>query len=149
MAAPNVRVALQIEASLTYQRLPDHHKQSFVDKINSFPPKWLEKPVNDERFDSPDQCLERLNAYGFFAGCLFVSGNQRKDKTKTWEYLCKFHGDKMANKRKLEDRVERDTKGEITSRRVRDTHNQRFSCPVAYTLSYRLVSRSKEGRETG
>lgn len=146
MAAPNAQIALRMQSSQTYQHLPANLRPEWVSKVNSFPPAWLEKPVNKEVFESPRQCLERLNAYGFFEGCLFVSGRQRRNGTPSWDYLCKFHGIETANKRRLEDRVTRDLEGEIVTKRQRDTQNKRLGCPVIYCLSFKLVNRATNQR---
>lgn len=150
MATPNAQIALHLEASPTYQRLPQNLRVEWLVKVRSFPPAWLEKPTNGEQFESPAGCLERLIAYGFFEGSLFVSGKQRLDGTPSWEYWCKFHGLKTANKWRLEERVIQDLEGEVVTKRQRDTQNKRRDCPVAYVLSYKLVDRAtKERRYIG
>lgn len=117
MAASNAHIALHFQASLTYQQLPLNQRQEWLTKVNSFPSAWLQKPVNGERFDSPARCLERLNAFGFFEGALFVIGESRQSTTPTWEYWCKFHSVKTANKWHLEDRVVRDLENEVVTKR--------------------------------
>lgn len=140
MAAPNAHIALRFQASLTYQQLPLNQRQEWLTKVSSFPSTWLQKPVNGERFDSPARCLERLNAFGFLEGALFVIGKSRQSTTPTWEYWCQFHSAKTANKWHLEDRVVRDLENEVVTKRQRDTQNKRRDCPVAYALSFKIVN---------
>lgn len=139
MATPNAQIALHLEAAPTYQRLPPNLRREWVTKVNSFPSHWLTKPASGERFESPANCLERLNAYGFFEGCLFVSGRQRPDGTPNFQYLCKFHSFTTANKWHLEERVVRDEQGEIQTTRKKDTQNKRKGCPVQYVLAFKIV----------
>ena len=77
----------------------------WINKMRTFPPSWLNKPANGERYESSANCLKRLNVYSFLEGCLFVTGRCRLDGTPKWQFLCKFHGLETANKRNLEDWV--------------------------------------------
>ena len=127
--------------ALTFQIIPPHKRQEWLQKIRFFPSEWLQKPLANERFESPKQCLERLNAWGLYDGSVFVTGNSRQGKlenTPSWEFICKLHSSQTANKRRLENRVVKDDEtGEITTRRQRDTLNKRKNCPVKYVLSYK------------
>jgi hypothetical protein len=144
MTSPNAQIAVHLQSTPIYQRLPAHQRRERVTKISSFPPEWLQKPANGDRFESPQQCLERLNAYGFFEGCLFVTGKQRLDGTPSWELKCNFYGLQTSNKWHLEDQVIKDAEGVIMSNRKRDTHTKRKGCPMAYMVSFKIVNKEPQ-----
>lgn len=150
MASPNARAAglaaSDLEKTQTYLNLPSHLRKLWLKKLKTFPVAWLQKPSSKERFESPQQCLERLNAYGFLEGCLFVTGRSRSDGTPNFQYLCKFHGEKTANKRKLEERVAKDEEGKIVTQRQRDTQVKKRGCPVEYFLSHKIINNTTKER---
>ena len=101
MASSTTRLAV-LKASSTYQILPDHHQQTFIDHLMNSEMPWT-KPQDGEVFESPEHCLKRLNIWAFLEGGCFVTGRLRKDKG-TYEYPCAYYGE-LRNKRDLEDRV--------------------------------------------
>jgi len=100
----------------TYQNLPTQLRQLFISAIRCNPVEWLLPPQNDEVFDSFDHRFARLQAYALGQGFAIIKG-------KSWsaapqrQYFCIHHGSKTRNDRRLEEVVERDSEGEITSRR--------------------------------
>jgi hypothetical protein len=57
---------MDIEASPTYQALPEHAKSAWLKAVRALPPAWLLPPATDERFKGRDHCLKRLNGYGLY-----------------------------------------------------------------------------------
>ena len=143
MALPISRLT-QLKASSTYQILPYHHRQVWLDHLLE-PKVPYEKPEDDEVFRSPEHCLERLKAWGFYEGCSYIKGRTRpKNTTPNWSFHCIFHDEHTLNRRKLEDCVVRE-EGEITTERKRDTYNLRRGCEVLYYLALKRVA--KRGSE--
>lgn len=145
MASLNASFGPDLEHTPTYLNLPENIRSEWLKKIRSFPPGWIQKPVDGERFKSHELCLQRLNAYGFFEGCLFVTARQGGQNTPHWYFRCKFHGAKSRNYRKLEDRVTREDDRIVTERK-RDTQIKKRDCPVLYYLSHKIVNRDTKER---
>ena len=137
----------QLKLSPTYLNLPENTRNEWIKKVQSFPPGWIKKPYNGQIFESSTDCLDRLNAYGFLEGCLFVIGRRGGTKeSPTWYMRCKFHGARSLNVRKLESRVERDEDSNIVTQRKRDTRTKKRDCPVLYYLHYRMLDRATKDR---
>jgi hypothetical protein len=102
---------MDIEASPTYQALPEHAKSAWLKAVRALPPAWLLPPATDERFEGRDHCLKRLNGYRLYEGFVVVSGRVWKEITLRWQFLCKMHGRATANKRGLEARKAKDKEG--------------------------------------
>jgi len=125
----------------TYLNLPEDMRGAWLDKAQSFPPSWIEKLHNKQHFQSSEDCLCRLNAYGFVQGCLFVTAKQGGGPdNRIWYFRCSFHSPESLNTRKLESRVARDQDNNITTKRKRDTQTKKKDCPVLYCLSYKIVN---------
>ncbi|KAL8948976.1 MAG: hypothetical protein Q9222_004882 [Ikaeria aurantiellina] len=73
--------------------------------VESIPPTHLEPPATGERFDDADAVANRLQNYAFSQGFAMVTGSCGKGR-KT--YLCKHHGTKTKNIRKLDDTPSKD-----------------------------------------
>ena len=93
---------MDIEASLTYQALPEHAKSAWLKAIRALPPTWLLPLATGERFEGRDHCLKRLNGYRLYKGFAVVSGRVWKEDTPYWQFLCKMYGRATANKYRLE-----------------------------------------------
>lgn len=146
MASLNAPFAVDLEHSPTYLNLPENVRNEWLKKVRSFPPGWIQKPIDGQQFESHRDCLARLNAFGFFEGCLFVTGRQGGSQTPHWYFRCKFHGSKTENYRKLEARVVRNEEGEIVTGRKRDTHINKRECPVLYYLAHKVINRVTKER---
>jgi len=72
---------MDIEASLTYQALPEHAKSAWLKAIRALPLTWLLPPATGERFEGRDHCLKRLNGYRLYKGFAVVSGRIWKEDT--------------------------------------------------------------------
>jgi hypothetical protein len=92
---------MDIEASPTYQALPEHAKSAWLRAIKAFPQAWLLPFVTGERFEGRDHCLKRLNEYGLYEGFAVISGKVWNKGTLRWQFLYKIHGKATTNKRGL------------------------------------------------
>jgi hypothetical protein len=106
---------MDIEASPTYQALPEHAKSAWLKAIRALPAAWLLPPSTGERFKGRDHCLKRLNEYRLYEGFAVVSGRVWKETTLRWQFLCKMHGTVTANKRGLDARKAKDKEGNLVT----------------------------------
>ena len=133
---------MDIEASPTYQALPEHAKSAWLKAVRALPPAWLLPPATSERFESRDHCLKRLNEYRLYEGFAVVLRRVWKRITSHWQFLCKMHGGATANKRGLEAHKAKDKEGNLVTDRQRDIiikvkKNYRFK----YKFSYKIISK--------
>src|SRR2546423_3720935 len=112
---------MDLERSPTYVALPDHAKAAWLRAIRALPPPWLEAPATGEVFEGKENCYQRLQGWALFQGFAVVQGRVWKDRTPRWQFICKAHGTKTENKRKLEARKRKDEEGNMISDRQRDT----------------------------
>jgi MULE transposase domain len=142
MASPNARIALQ--GHRTYPALAMKHREAWLREMDALGD--LARPVrHEEVFASKEECVQRLDAWGFAAGYRWVTGRSRAtDRYPSWQFLCSFHGNSTANRRGLEAEVVRDDTGKVLSNRQRDTVNRRLECPAKYGLSKRVNKESGE-----
>src|SRR5450759_198419 len=139
---------MDIEASPTYQALPEHAKSAWLKAVKALPAAWLLPPATGERFEGRDHCLKRLNGYGLYEGFAVVSGRVWKETTLRWQFLCKMHGTATANKRGLEARKAKDKEGNLVTDRQRDTMvKAKKDCRFEYTLSYKAISNGSSEKE--
>ena len=133
---------MDIEQSATYEALPAHVKPAWLRAVGALPPAWLNAPATGEIFEGKNDCIRRLQGWALFEGFAVVQGRVWKDATSRWQFLCKQHGTKTANKRSLEARKGKDEKGNVVTNRQRDTIiKAKKDCHFEYTLSYKPVSR--------
>src|SRR5437667_4773061 len=139
---------MDIEASPTYQALPEHAKSAWLKAVRALPPAWLLPPATGERFESRDHCLKRLNGYGLYEGFAVVSGRVWKGITPRWQFLCKMHGGATANKRGLEAHKAKNKEGNLVTDRQRDTMIKvKKNCCFEYILSYKDISNESSQKE--
>ena len=98
-----------------------HLKPYYERLVNSFPVAWLKDPATGEEVANLADGERRLRAYAVANGFDVVHTGGGNSKVPACLFKCIHHGIKTANKRHLEDRVERDEEGKITSRRRRET----------------------------
>src|SRR5437764_1047237 len=125
---------------------PKHHIAALERLVNSYPAKWLLQPQTGEEFDSLDHCNSRLRAFALAKGFDIVRNGGGTKDAPSYRFRCFYHGITTQNNRKLEDRVEVDKEGNITSRRKRDATNVRqLDCPWAALCSYKSVGKRGSG----
>jgi hypothetical protein len=139
-------LSIDFTAFPAYTVLAPNERQPWLDHVASFPAEFLVKPADGDEFTNPEHCLLRLNAWGFLSGAFYVSLRSAGGRTPSWDFACKFHSDKTLNRRALEPEVIKDDKGNIISKRKRNTLNKRLGCPVYFHLSHVLQHRGSQGR---
>ena len=94
-----------------------HHVAALERLVNSFPPGWLLPPNTGEIFASKELCNSRLRAFALAEGFDIVRNGGGTIANPAWRFRCYHHRTATRNHRKLEDRVEKNTEGKITSKR--------------------------------
>jgi hypothetical protein len=61
-------------------------KSEVLQGLMDVPPTWLQKSASGGHFENYHLCLERLSAYGFLEGYLFVTGRYRPGETPNWQF---------------------------------------------------------------
>ena len=139
---------MDIEASPTYQALPEYAKSAWLKAVRAFPPAWLLPPATGEPFEGRYRRLKRLNEYGLYEGFVVVSGRVWKETTPRRQFLRKMYGRATANKCGLEARKAKDKEDNLVTDRQRDTMvKAKRGCRFEYTLSYRAISNGSNGKE--
>ena len=139
---------MDIEHSATYKALPTHVKPAWLRAVGALPPAWLNAPATGEVFKGKDDCMRRLQGWALFEGFAVVQGRVWKNQTPRWQFLCKQHGTKTANKRGLEARKGKDEEGNVVTDRQRDTMiKAKKDCHFEYCLSYKPVSQGSPEKQ--
>jgi hypothetical protein len=94
------------------------------------PSSYLLPPHTGEIFASMENCNQRLCGYAFAEGFNIVRKGGGSKAIPSYRFKCIFHGSIAQNNRKLENLIERDSEGRITSQRQREATNvQQLECP--------------------
>jgi hypothetical protein len=121
-----------------------HHIIPFLEAaIADTPAKWLIEPQADEVFESADDCQRRLQGFALSVGfaVVRVSGSMKQQRPR-FQFKCIHHGVETANKRGLEEHVERDTDGNIVSRRKQEgTSVQQRGCKWEVYLALKILDK--------
>jgi hypothetical protein len=125
---------------------PQYHVAALERLVNSYPVQWLSEPQTGEEFDSLEHCNRRLQAFALAEGFDIVRHGGGTRAAPAYRFRCFFHSIKTKNTRKLEDRVEVDEEGNITSRRQREVSNVRqLDCPWQALCSFKSVGKRGSG----
>ena len=126
----------------------DHHRAAVERMVNALPAAWLLPPQTGEVFDNLGHCNERLRGYALAEGRDIVRNGGGTKTNPSYRFRCIFHGGKTQNNRKLEDRVEYNDEGKITSKRQRNGTNVRqLQCPWAALCSYKDIGKRGSGNK--
>ena len=121
---------------------PKHHIAALEQLVNSYPVQWLSEPQTGEEFDSLEHCNRRLRAFALAQGFDIVRHGGGTKAAPAYRFKCFYHGVATQNNRGLEDRVEVDEKGLITSRRQRNATNvKQLGCMWACLCSFKSVGK--------
>lgn len=137
--------SIVINCKANVQR-PKHLKPVVERRAAAFPLTWRTPPINNEEFDSPAQCLERLQAYAFCTGFVVITrGNTGKNTNPGKVFQCIHHDDSIQdgtrNRLKLETRVDRSpTTNGVVSKRQRNTCTQTRGCPRQVRCTHKSIS---------
>jgi hypothetical protein len=127
---------------------PEHHRAAVERMVNALPPSYLLPPCSGELFEGLKDCNRRLRGYALAEGFDIVRHGRGTKALPSYRFKCIFHGDATQNHRKLEDHVERDSEGNITSRCQRDVTNVRqLQCPWSALCSFRSIGKRGSGEK--
>jgi hypothetical protein len=125
---------------------PAHHRPAVERTVNALPSAYLLPPHSGEIFNSLEDCNRRLRGYAFAEGFDIVRHGGGIKAIPSYRFKCLFHGTKTQNHRKLEDRVEKDSEGQITSKRQREGTNVRqLQCPWSALCSFKDLGKRGSG----
>jgi hypothetical protein len=102
-----------------------HHRAAVERLVNSLPQFYLLQPVSGEVFESLEDCNRRLRGYALAEGFNIVRHGGGIKALPSYRFRCIFHGSNTQNNRKLEEYMEWDSEGKISSKRRRKTTNVR------------------------
>jgi len=116
--------------------------------VNALPPSYLLEPSSGELFEGLEECNRRLRGYALAEGFDIVRHGGGTKALPSYRFKCIFHGSTTQNHRKLEDYVERDSEGKITSRSQREAANVRqLKCPWSALCSFRSIGKRGSGEK--
>jgi hypothetical protein len=123
---------------------PAHLRGEIEARVRSFLPAFLKQPANGEVFENVDLCQDRLQGFAFSAGFAIVkaSGSMKQAQPRFY-FRCIHHGKSMRNYRQLEEHMERNEEGEITTRRKQEatTINARNCSYLIYLVQKQVGKR--------
>ena len=122
---------------------PSDARAKLEKAVQALPEAYLAPLCKNEEFETPEACLRRLQGYALSQGFAVVQkSGSMKQKRPRFQYKCIHHGKETQNNRQLELHVERDTEGNLITRRKRDgTYTQQKDCPWEVYLSLRKAER--------
>jgi hypothetical protein len=95
----------------------EHHRAAVERVVNALPPSYLLTPCSGELFEGLEDCNRRLRGYALAEGFDIVRHGGGTKVLPSYRFKYIFHGNTTQNHRKLEDYIEKDSNGKITSRR--------------------------------
>jgi hypothetical protein len=127
---------------------PKHLVGALERHINALPAAYLLPPQTGEIFDSIASCERRIRGYSMAQGfdIVFTGGGTRVASGARFE--CCYHGDTTRNWRHLEDHVEKDEEGKVTSERQREgiTVSQ-LNCQWSMRVTWKDISKRGSGNK--
>jgi hypothetical protein len=125
---------------------PDKHRAIVERQLASFLPSWRLAPQNGETFDSLEIFEDRIRAWSFCDGFDVVRSGGGRRGAPGVRFQCKHHGTETRNDRNLEERVEKDNKDKITSKRQRNnTLVGQLSCEWAVRCTWKGIGKRGSG----
>jgi hypothetical protein len=103
----------------------EHHRAALERMVNTLPPSYLLVPSSGELFKGLEECNRRLRGYVLAEGFDIIKHGGGTKAIPSYRFKYIFHGSSTQNHRKLEDHMEKDSEGKITSRRQREATNVR------------------------
>jgi hypothetical protein len=127
---------------------PEHLVGALERHVNALPVAQLSPPQTGEIFNSIRDCEQRLRGFSLAEGFdIALSGGGTK-KVPGARFQCCYHGKEMKNWRKLDDHVERDKEGNITSNRQREgTIVGQLNCHWSVRVSYEDIGKRGSGNK--
>jgi hypothetical protein len=125
---------------------PKHLVDVYEKVVNAQPASYLLPPVTGEVFTSIAACEARLRGFALAEGFDIVQTGAGNKRVPSARWLCSHHGVETRNWRKLEDRIEYDEEGGITTRRQREGASVgQLACDWAVRVSWKDVGRRGSG----
>lgn len=103
----------------------EHHRAAVERTVNALPAVYLLPSYSGEIFEGLEDCNRRLRGYAFTEGFDIVRQGGGTKANPSYRFKCLFYGINTQNYRKLEDRVEKNSEGQIMSKRRRKGTNVR------------------------
>jgi hypothetical protein len=126
---------------------PPHLRNGVEEAIESFDSSWLLPPHEGEVFQIAKDCLCRLQGYALSRGFAVVTTTSKKSRA---QFSCIHHGIETKNWRELENHVDKDTEGNILSRRKKEaTSANAKDCTWEMYWSVRSVGKRGSGVVAG
>jgi len=127
---------------------PKHLAGALERAVNALPPAWLLPPQTGEIFDSIPDAERRLRGYSLAEGFDIAQTGGGTRKAPGAHFECGYHGTTTRNWRKLEDHIEKDEKGNITSRRQREgTIVGQLDCHWSVRVTYKDIGKRGSGNK--
>jgi hypothetical protein len=104
---------------------PEHHRAAVERMVNALPPSYLLSPCSGELFDSLEHCNRRLRGWALAEGFDIVRNGGGTKAAPSYRFRRIYHGEVTRNQRKLKDYIQKDSKGQIVSRRKKEVTNVR------------------------
>ena len=125
---------------------PKHLVDIYERAVNAQPASYLLPPVTGEVFASIAACEARLRGFALAEGFDIVQTGGGNKRVPSARWLRSQHDVETRNWRKLEDRVEYDEEGAITTKRQREgTSVGQLACDWAVRVSWKDVGRRGSG----
>jgi hypothetical protein len=102
---------------------PAHHHAAVERIVNAMPSSYLLAPYTGEIFPSLEDCNQRLRGYAFAEGFNIIRKGEGLKAIPSYRFKYIFHSSTTQSNRKLEDLIERDSEGRISSQRQREATN--------------------------
>jgi hypothetical protein len=120
--------------------VPQYQRNTFDRAVAGLPTDFLSFPVTGEVFRSKAECKARLQGFALSQGLQPSLANLHK-MGRPGEFLCIHHGTVTHNHRELEDEVEKDSEGKVTSKRQRGNTRmmQKLDCGWRGVVSHRFL----------
>jgi hypothetical protein len=127
---------------------PSHLIDAVERAVNSLPTAWLLPPQTGEIFDTLADCERRLRGYCLAEGSDLVQTGGGTRVAPGARFACVYHGKETRNWRKLEDHVERDGEGQITSKRQRElTLASQLQCQWSVRVTWKDIGKRGSGKK--
>jgi MULE transposase domain len=127
---------------------PKHLVGALERHINALPAAYLLPPQTGEIFDSIASCERRIRGYSMAQGfdIVLTGGGTRVAPGARFE--CCYHGDTTRNWRHLEDHVEKDEEGKVTSERQREgTTVGQLNCQWSVRVTWKDIGKRGSGNK--
>ena len=136
---------------MVYYVLPDcpkHLVGALEYTVNALPAAWLLLPQTGEIFDDIADTEQRLHRYCLTEGFDIGRTEGGIKKAPSARFQCSYHGKATKNWCKLEDHVEKNEEGNITSKCQREgTIVSQLDCQWSVRVTYKDIGKHSLGKK--